>query len=97
MGGGGGKTQGRGSIFFKNVVTTPTTTQHNLNLKTAVGLDMKMTLQTSPHPTHHRNSISGSRSPRRTDQLDGPAGRTMDGPAGWTDGRKIFNFQFKIF
>ena len=31
------------------IVTTPTTTQHNLN--TTVGLDMKMSLQTPPHPT----------------------------------------------
>ena len=30
------------------IVTTPTTTQHNLN--TVVGLDMKMTVQTPPSP-----------------------------------------------
>ena len=34
---------------FNNIVTTPTpTTQHNLN--TVFGLDMKMTVQTLPHP-----------------------------------------------
>ena len=31
------------------LVTTPTTTQHNLN--TDVGLDTKMTMQTTPPPT----------------------------------------------
>ena len=48
------------------VVTTPTTTQHNLNVNTAVGLDMKMTVQTPPTTTHHRNSKSAFRSPRWT-------------------------------
>ena len=33
---------------YGNFVTTPTTTQHNLN--TEVGLDMKMTLHTPSHP-----------------------------------------------
>ena len=35
------------------IVTTPTTTQHNL--KTVVGLDMKMTVYTTPQP-HKLNS-----------------------------------------
>ena len=49
------------SIFV--VVTTPTTTQHNLN--TVAGLDMKMTVQTPP-PPHHTNSTIASRSLRLT-------------------------------
>ena len=36
-------------------VTTPTTTQHNLN--TVVGLDMKMTVQTPPH--HPPQKLNG--------------------------------------
>ena len=34
--------------FPEKIVTTPTTSQHNLNLNTAVGLDTKMTVQTPP-------------------------------------------------
>ena len=46
-------------VLVLYIVTTPTTTQHNLN--TAVGMDMdtKMTL----HTTHHRNSTSAFWSP----------------------------------
>ena len=39
------------------IVTTPTTTQHNLNLNTAVGLDTKMTVQTPPSPQKLNRSL----------------------------------------
>ena len=56
-------------FFFQNLqntdfVTTPTTTQHNLN--TEVGLDTKITLHISPTPTHHRNLAVAFRSIRLT-------------------------------
>ena len=35
------------------------TTQHNFNLNTAVGLDMKMTLQTPPPPHPTKNIYNG--------------------------------------
>ena len=40
------------------------TTQHNLN--TVVGLDMKMTVQTLPHPSHNTNSTAALVSLRTT-------------------------------
>ena len=46
--------------YLTRIVKTPTPTQHN----TTVGFDMKMTVQTTPPPTHHRNFSATSRPAR---------------------------------
>ena len=43
---------------MKQIVTTLTPTQHNIN--TVVGLDMKMTLHTTPPPRTHPQKLNVS-------------------------------------